>query len=1219
MGTIHSPGNVYDPDHDTNGSPGGPFYITNLFATLQTNGTTTVSFAINGGTNGVFYDIFATSSLNNSLASNQWLWIGQGLTCNAYTFSNQPGGQAFYALELPAETFTVAFDGNNDYGQINVPYGLSNAIAVAAGGYFSLALRNNGTVIGWGDNTYGETNIPAGLSNVVSIAAGQLQGVALLANGAVTNWGWYGTNADSGYCSVTNTNLATLPPTSNVVAVAAGLAQGLALTSNGTVVAWGAIGGWGTHQTNLSGVKAIGCGAQFNLALLTNGTVVAWGNDLFGETNVPAGLSNVVAIATGDEYSLALRSNGTVVAWGYGNDGETNVPAGLSNVVAIAAGGGQCLALLGDGTVVAWGYETLTNIPEGMAGVKAISAGFDHNLAIESGIMDPVIFTQPTSQYALAHSNATFSAAGQGVAGVQYQWQFNGTNITGATNMTLTLTNVGATNNGNYDVVVSTDFGSITSSVATFTLVVAPIVTATAPTNAEITWINYAPTLSVVATPAGIPAYPLSYGWQFNGTNIAGASSASYTIPALTPTNEGTYTVGITNAAGSTNVSWNFILALPGMVETWGSDNSGECNRPATLTNAIAIAAGEYQSVAVTDSGTVAQWGQYWDGSNYYSVTNPSVATLPPTSSNLVAVAAGVGHVIGLTTNGGVVTWGLTNSAANYVPTNLPAAKAVGAGWAYNLALLTNGTVMAWGPDLFGQTNVPAGLSNVVAIAAGAEHSLALQSNGIVVAWGYNGSGQTNVPAGLSNVVAVAAGDEHSLALKSNGIVVAWGNNASGQTNVPLGLSNVMAVAAGGAHSVALLNTGNVVAWGDNTNGQTNVFGELPTSVFTTSGSPPSFQTNFYPAIVVKRIAAGGNHTMASLFSPLLQYPMIDVSKDLLLIYNATNTSFSSNVCAYYLAHRPMVSNANVLGISCATNEIIQLSDYTNTFSAPIVNWLLTNPTKRPQYVILFQDLPSRLLNGGPEVSVQYDMDAGFNKSFQTSNYFPSWMPFVTSINMNGTGGTNDCIAYINKLAGMATNNPPGTLFISASKGGYGNTNWYFDDSVYGYTNAGPPVGALGYEAKQGVLAADPSACVFYSYNTIITNGTNVAGYFSYGTHNQYFTAGYPTNGQIIFSGASDWYLIQTDESFNGQRVPQYPQGNFLGWYASNAFGGSGYSSTPVGAVCHVEEPGGADNNPYLYFGLWAQGKAFACCAWNSFYDYGSPELQVVGDPFVTK
>jgi hypothetical protein len=146
-----------------------------------------------------------------------------------------------YLLELPAETFTIAFDGNNSDGQLNVPLDSSNAVAVAAGAYFNLALRNNGTVVGWGDNTYNQTNIPAGLSNVVGIAAGYYHGVAVLANGSVTNWGYY-TGPMSGidyYASVTNRASCSAPPTSGVVAVAAGAGQDLALMSNGTVVAWG--------------------------------------------------------------------------------------------------------------------------------------------------------------------------------------------------------------------------------------------------------------------------------------------------------------------------------------------------------------------------------------------------------------------------------------------------------------------------------------------------------------------------------------------------------------------------------------------------------------------------------------------------------------------------------------------------------------------------------------------------------------------------------------------------------------------------------------------------------------------------------------------------------------------------------------------------------------------------------------------------------------------
>ncbi len=53
----------------------------------------------------------------------------------------------------------------------------------------------------------------------------------------------------------------------------------------------------------------------------------------------------------------------------------------------------------------------------------------------------------------------------------------------------------------------------------------------------------------------------------------------------------------------------------------------------------------------------------------------------------------------------------------------------------------------------------------------------------------------------------------------------------------------------------------------------------------------------------------------------------------------------------------------------------------------------------------------------------------------------------------------------------------------------------------------------------------------------------------------------------------------------------------------------------PIGAVTHVDEPGFAGNYASIYFGLWAGGKNFAACAWNSRW---TPYLQAVGDPWIT-
>jgi alpha-tubulin suppressor-like RCC1 family protein len=396
----------------------------------------------------------------------------------------------------------------------------------------------------------------------------------------------------------------------------------------------------------------------------------------------------------------------------------------LSNVVAIAAGGLQSVALQANGTLVVWGLSTLTNIPPGLVAGKVISAGFEHNLVLQSDLLTPVITEEPVDQYAPSNSSATFTVKAESLAQLTYQWQFNGTNLIGATNPALTLTDTQASNNGNYQVIVSTDAASISSSVATFTLVVPPEISAsfTAPTNI---WISSYLPLNVGVEAAGQSKYPLGYQWTLNGTNVSTAPGSYEVYP--TAAADGNYTLVVTNIAGSNSISWNIRVALPGMLEAWGDDAYGECDRPATLTNVMGIAAGEYQSIAVTDTGSVVQWGQYWDYFDFYSVTNTNYVSLPPTS-NVVAVAAGLTQALALLTDGTVRAWGLDGAYGTEVPSGLSNVTAIACGWEFNVALLANGTVISWGDDYFGQTNVPAGLSNVVAIAAGAQHTLALNS-----------------------------------------------------------------------------------------------------------------------------------------------------------------------------------------------------------------------------------------------------------------------------------------------------------------------------------------------------------------------------------------------------------------------------------------------------------------------------------------------------------
>jgi len=45
-------------------------------------------------------------------------------------------------------------------------------VAISGGSSHAIALKSDGTVVGWGDNTYGQATPPAGLASVVAISAG---------------------------------------------------------------------------------------------------------------------------------------------------------------------------------------------------------------------------------------------------------------------------------------------------------------------------------------------------------------------------------------------------------------------------------------------------------------------------------------------------------------------------------------------------------------------------------------------------------------------------------------------------------------------------------------------------------------------------------------------------------------------------------------------------------------------------------------------------------------------------------------------------------------------------------------------------------------------------------------------------------------------------------------------------------------------------------------
>jgi hypothetical protein len=280
---------------------------------------------------------------------------------------------------------TVVCWGSNGQGQTNIPSGLSNSVAIAAGGNHCLALTADCNVVGWGWNISGQATPPVGLSNVVAIAAGGYHSLALKTDGLVVGWG----RSDEGQ---------TVAPSglNNVVAISGGLYYSLALKADGTVAAWGLNDSGQTNvPVGLSNVVAIAGGYNHSLALKADGTVAAWGLNDSGQTNVPVGLTNAVAIAGGGMHSLALKADGMVVGWGNNGYGQTNVPSELSNVVAIAAGWGHSLALTAEGQVVGWGLNDAgqTVAPIGLSNAVAIAGGTRHSLALHTAVFASMSLT----------------------------------------------------------------------------------------------------------------------------------------------------------------------------------------------------------------------------------------------------------------------------------------------------------------------------------------------------------------------------------------------------------------------------------------------------------------------------------------------------------------------------------------------------------------------------------------------------------------------------------------------------------------------------------------------------------------------------------------------------------------------------------------------------------------------------------------------------------
>ena len=243
----------------------------------------------------------------------------------------------------------------------------------------------------------------------------------------------------------------------------------------------------------------------------------------------------------------------------------------------------------------------------------------------------PVIVQQPLPVIAAPGGVANFAVVATGSFPMAFQWKKGGVPILGATNLVLTLKNLGASDVAQYSVSVINSAGTVESQSAQLKvdLTADPkLVIVLHPMNLTVPAGGVA-ALGVAAN----GAVPMVFQWKKDGTVLLGETNPVVVITNVTTANVGKYTVVVSNVAGS-------VESQPGSLTLGtGGGGGGDTRAPMIVQQPVSLTvpAGGVANFAVLADGAFPmafQWKK--DGVNLQGATNPTV-----TLSNLVASSAG--------------------------------------------------------------------------------------------------------------------------------------------------------------------------------------------------------------------------------------------------------------------------------------------------------------------------------------------------------------------------------------------------------------------------------------------------------------------------------------------------------------------------------------------------------------------------------------------------
>ena len=757
-------------------------------------------------------------------------------------------------------------NGLETYAQVIVgKRDLSDISKIVSGVAHTVMLKQDGTVWTWGENTYGqlgkgdfgtqEVTNPVQvvgikgegyLTDIVDIAAGQYFTVALKKNGEVVAWG-YNNYGQLGNCNgnaetpiyvkdIDGNNL------TGIIDVSAARDHSAALKADGTVWTWGRndYGQLGDNTTTsssyaiqvhgvenngyLTGIKQISCGGAFVTALSKEGEVYSWGLGTSGQLGNSAkttykypvkatDVADVEKIATTHYTTICLKTDGTVWNWGLNRYGQLGYGSSstsssntnyakttqtqvkiysttyLTDVVDISGNWATAYAVTSNGEVYGWGLNT-----EGQIG--------------DNTVTNKAYATRTVGRYYTQISDVTKLQSSSTSSYTSYLIKEDGSIYCN-----------GRVSNGQ---LLDGDVGYSTRNYAE------EIKQSYLTIQDKIDYVKKGTTKTVkvdTVEELNLKGKP-SYGnLTYTSTNEDVATIDSN--GNLTAREFGTTTIIVTE-------DLHGYRAQATIYVTENKDN--------IITSPMVVQGTSFTGILKAD-GTVwmsgiNNYGQLGDGTTTYRGNLAQVKIDENTYlTNVVRIAAGASHCLAVTKDGEVYAWGLGTSGQ----------------------LGQNGTAnSSYAVKVLDETGEKA-LENIIDVSAGATHSLAVDKNGVLYAWGLgtnyrlgNNSTTTQklptIVLNTYNVTGVSAGSAFSVALRGDGRAYGSGANTYGQagngeksdlngfflmgdSSNKIIYENLTNVVAGGTHTLLQEDVGKVYVIGLGTSGQLS---QGSTSNFTT-------------------------------------------------------------------------------------------------------------------------------------------------------------------------------------------------------------------------------------------------------------------------------------------------------------------------------------------------------------------------------------------------